>query len=51
MKKRNEPEITNITNNNKKNDPISQLLQNEQEFVYLIKQIIDSEFDELFKKI
>ena len=51
MKKINGPEITNITNNNEKNDPISKLIENEQEFVYLIKQIIDSEFDDLFKKI
>jgi len=51
MKKINDQEITNITNNNEKNDSISKLVENEQEFISLIKQIIDSEFDELFKKI
>ena len=51
MKKKNESEIANITNNSEKNDSISKLLENEQEFINLINQIIDSEFDELFKKI
>lgn len=51
MKKKNESERAKITNNNEKNDPISKLIQNENEFISIIKQIIDSEFDELFQKI
>ena len=56
MNAKKELENTDISKNNssleqQKTDDISKLLANEEDFVSLIKKILDSEFEELFKKI
>ena len=52
---KNEQEAIEITekqeNNNENKDDISKLLENEQDFITIIKRILDFEFDELFPKI
>ena len=55
MNNKNENENVDISNNNEtseeKNDIISKILKKEEEFISLIKKLLNSNFEELFPKI